>query len=266
MNSFISWVGAKTKLASYIVSKFSSHKGYTEIFGGGASILFHKKVSKAEIYNDVNRELTNLFIVVRDKSEELNRLINWSLSNREIFDSYRSMNGTDISQLAPVERAFRYYYLIKNAFGSNPMGSFSSCRTAPIRWNPLVELAPYRDRLAKVTIENLHFDDLVKKYDCEDMLFYADPPYYVAEGKKYYEFDFGEKDHLMLFNRLKDIKGKFVVSYDDVPEVRELYKDFLITLTDPITYTLSKGDNISKKELLIFNYEPPKDGQRELIL
>ena len=263
MNSFIGWVGAKTKMAAEISSKFPPHTGYCEVFGGGGSLLFYKEKSKAEIYNDVNSELVNLFHVVRDDVNSLEHLIRWTLSSREDFDYYTSMDKDLISTLTPVERAFRYYYIIKNSFGQNPTaGSFSSCSTTPIRWNPYIDLPPHKDRLSKVTIENLDFRKLIPKYDTPTMLFYADPPYYVAEGKSYYEFDFKQKDHEDLRDTLKDIEGKFIVSYDDVPEVHELYSNFYITKSKPITYTLSSGSNHAKEELLIYNYDPKKAGSQ----
>ena len=263
MKSFIGWVGAKTKLAPSITSVFPKHKGYCEVFGGGGSILFYKNQSPAEIYNDYNSELVNLFTTVRDNPEELMELIGFTLSSREEFQRFFNMTSEEIESETTLRRALRFYYLVKNSFGQNPAsGSFSSCQTAPIRWNPKSDLMPAMRRLSKVTIENLDFEVLIKKYDNPSMLFYLDPPYFVAEGKRYYEFDFDETQHLRLRDSISPIEGKFVMSYDDVPEVHELYKEFIIKKSDPITYTLSAGKNSSTTELLIYNYDPQEESKQ----
>ena len=105
-------------------------------------------------------------------------------------------------------------------------------------------------RLNRVLIENQDFERLIKTYDRLDALFYLDPPYYEAE--KYYPDRFNPEDHNRLRKCLEDIKGKFILSYNDCPQIRELYEGYVI-LTVERNHNLSLGNQY--KEILIKNYK-----------
>ena len=77
--------------------------------------------------------------------------------------------------------------------------------------------------------------------------------YVVADGANYYQHVFTPDMHIDLKNRLSKIKGKFLLSYDDVPTIREQYKDFNIKKTKPVRYTLNQKSQY-KQELFITNY------------
>jgi DNA adenine methylase len=109
-------------------------------------------------------------------------------------------------------------------------------------------------RLAKVVIENKYFEDLINVYDKLDALFYLDPPYYKTE--KYYEMKFATEDHVRLRDRLGRIKGKFILSYNDCEEVRELYRNYKIEEVSRQHNLHARYDDVEKmyKELIIRNY------------
>ena len=100
--------------------------------------------------------------------------------------------------------------------------------------------------------ENLDFEHLIKTYDRENALFYCDPPYF--ETEKYYRARFQESDHKRLADALHSIKGRFLLSYNDCPQVRELYADCII---EPVSRrnTLSAQSVDGYKEVLVRNYE-----------
>ncbi len=107
-------------------------------------------------------------------------------------------------------------------------------------------------RLQRVVIENADFERLLKTYDREKALFYLDPPYYEAE--KYYSDRFQLEDHVRLKDALSNIKGKFILSYNDCPEIRELYKGYTITEVDRQDNLVMKTNPRRYKELIIRNY------------
>ena len=109
-----------------------------------------------------------------------------------------------------------------------------------------------QERLRRVIIENLDFEHLIKTYDRENALFYCDPPYF--ETEKYYRARFQESDHKRLADALHSIKGRFRLSYNDCPQVRELYADCII---EPVSRrnTLSAQSVDGYKEVLVRNYE-----------
>lgn len=109
-------------------------------------------------------------------------------------------------------------------------------------------------RLGSVVIENKDFEDLLKLYCKENSLAYLDPPYYGTE--KYYQAQFSNEDHVRLYNALKDIKGYFLLSYNDCEFVREQYKDFNIASVERNNSLINRYDNTDKNynELIITNY------------
>ena len=110
------------------------------------------------------------------------------------------------------------------------------------------------NRMANVVVENQDFETLIKHYDRPDSFFYADPPYFSSEGM--YEVGFGWDDHVRLRDTLKCIKGKFLLSYNDCEEIRELYEGFSLldfSRTHAMVQRYEAGREF--KELLIGNYD-----------
>jgi len=108
-----------------------------------------------------------------------------------------------------------------------------------------------------VTIENKSFQELIPLYDKQETFFYIDPPYVSTESYYKNTGGFGGEEHKQLAALLSNMKGKFLLSYNDCELVRELYKDFNIIATKEIEYTLGKnvhGKNKSVKEVFITNY------------
>jgi DNA adenine methylase len=113
-----------------------------------------------------------------------------------------------------------------------------------------------RERLRGVHIECLDFEKLITRNDRVDTFFYLDPPYTVTAKGGYYEHEFKEEDHRRLAALLKGVQGKWLLSYDDAPLIRSLYRGFKIEETKPVAYslTLVNGQRPHKRELLIRNY------------
>ena len=113
-------------------------------------------------------------------------------------------------------------------------------------------------RLAKVRIQNMDFEKLILQYDHPDTVFYLDPPYYKTE--KMYDVTFGEGDHQRLQKVLSSIQGRYLLSYNDSPYIRDLYSGpglRIVGKKRPNTYSVVK-DAIFE-ELFIMNYNPGAD-------
>lgn len=253
MNSFIGWVGGKKALRDRIISEFPKDmpSRYIEVFGGAGWVLFRKeKVAKQlEVYNDIDSNLVNLYRVIKYHREEFIKEFNLTLLSREMFNDFKEQ--INVSGLTDIQRAVRYFYLIKVSFGS-AKGSYN---TSGKRLDKTLErLDEIQERLSTVSIENKDFENLIKTYDREGALFYLDPPYH--ETEKYYKNgnSFTEEDHIRLQKCLSKLKGKFVLSYNDDDFIRELYKDYNIIEVSRKN-TLSSNDNTKEfKEVIIKNY------------
>ena len=251
MNSFVSRIGGKRLLSKAIISRFPSPfpERYIEVFGGAGWVMFAlQNIAKLEVFNDIDGQLINLFRCVKYHCEELQKEIRWSLNSREIFLDFREQERC--RGLTDIQRAARYFVLIKESYGSDARSYGCSRRNLH---DPVEYLSAVQDRLRNTVIESRDFEPLIKTYDRAGSLFYLDPPYHGTEG--YYPDTFSEDDHKRLAEILKGIKGRFVLSYNDDSFIRELYSGFSI---EPISRQNSHQTRYQAggkfKELLIMNY------------
>lgn len=231
-----------------IIEQFPGNfERYIEVFGGAGWVLFASNShAKMEVYNDVNGELVNLFRMVKHHPEAMQKELEWLLISREIFLNELDKN---INCMTDIQRAARYFILIKQSFGTG-LHSFSA---SPRNMQQTINyLKMVSERLDRVVIENVDFEYLIKTYDREPALFYLDPPYYKAE--KYYADRFKPEDHLRLKNKLDNIKGKFILSYNDCQEIRELYSNYKLVEVERQDNLTTKGQSSRYKELIIKNY------------
>lgn len=252
MNSFIGWIGGKKLLRNEIVNRFPEEKfkKYVEVFGGAAWVLFHKeRHAEIEIYNDINSELVNLFRCIKYHCSELERELKFMLNSREMFEEFKKNYATQ--GMTDIQRAARFFMLIKTSYGADRKSYGCVKKDIHVMNDYLLDI---EKRLSKVVIENRPFDKIIQSTDKKDTLFYLDPPYYGTE--KYYNTGFSEMEHIKLSELLKELKGKFVLSYNDCFYIRQLYKDFRIEEVSRNNNLVSRYENKSNqyKELIIRNY------------
>lgn len=223
----VRWFGGKWKLAPWIISHFPPHRCYVEPFGGGASVLMRKSPSYAEVYNDLDGDIVNLFRILRSSdAKELVRLIELTPFARDEFDASYDEPADDI------DRARRLAVKSFMGFGSNAHNSarvtgFRSnskrSGTTPAKdWRNYPEaLAGTIDRLRGVVIENRPADRVMVSHDAADTLHYVDPPYVwdtrapaKKRNKKYsgYVHEMTDDDHRGLLRFLGTLKGMVIIS------------------------------------------------------
>jgi DNA adenine methylase len=256
MKSFLSYLGGKSLLAGKIAPLVPEHICYCEVFAGAAWMLFKKEPSKVEIINDINKDLVTLYRVIKNHMEEFIRYLKWILVARDEFERFVAENP---ETLTDIQRAVRFYYLIRCGYASRvvkPTLSVSTLRRAHFNIVRLEEeLSIVYFRLARVYVENKPYKEVMERYDKEHTFFYIDPPYYGCED--YYGEGIFSRDD---FSGLRDIcarlKGKFIMSINDVPAIRSLFKGFRIESV-ATTYNVA-GAHKKKKvnELLVMNYKP----------
>ena len=266
MNSFMSWIGGKKALRDEIISRFpTDYKRYIEVFGGGGWVLFHKNPGNDfEVYNDRNPNLANLYRCVRDHPDELISELTYALNSRTDFDYIRKTLKIP-TEIPDVKRAAYFYQLIRYSYASG-LDSYASQPHS--MWNNFPLITNACARLQKVVIENKDFEKLIDQYDRPESFFYCDPPYFETED--YYEdVGFTKADHERLADRLSSIEGKYLLSYNDCPEIRELYESRGARIE-----SISRLSNIAQRyeagkqydELIISNYDTQenRDSIRQL--
>ena len=264
----LQWMGGKFDLAPFIIKHMPQHNRYVEVFFGGGHVFWQKNLVKENIINDFNGNLINLYRVVADEIKY--KLLIWRLENtiysRELCDEYIKLYyDKNFVFLPKLERAFIYLYLNKTTFNGE-FGCYIARESGTALYNvtPKVEAVHKKLRQGNTVIEHLHFRDVIEKFDGIDTLFYLDPPYWITTtqmGNHYYEQLMKREEHEELIDILSNTKGKWLLSYDDVPIIREVYSEFNIIETPKMHQSSSntnvggEGKGLYKSELLITNFD-----------
>ena len=254
--AFLAWVGGKSKLAREIISLMPAHNCYCEVFGGAGWVMFKKTPSNVEVINDINSELVNLYRIIKYHFEEFVKQFEFLLVAR---DEYERLKNTKPESLTDIQRAVRYYYLVRLSYGGKAVDhnfTVGPTRLPPVNPSRIKEeLVQAHQRLSRVVIENKHYSQIIERFDLPDTLFYLDPPYFDCENY-YGKGLFNKKDFELLRDQLRAVKGKFILSLNNVPEIREIFKEFHIIETS-VRWSLGKEYN-EANEVIILNFEPPK--------
>lgn len=252
MNSPLCYIGGKSQLSKRIIELIPEHRTYCEAFAGAAWVFFRKEPSKYEVINDLDSDLITLYRVLQNHLEEFLRQFRWLLTSREWFNDWKSQ--MESRGLTDIQRAARYYYIQRLSFAGKVRGRTFGCgpQHAP-KINLLrleEELSAVHLRLAGVTIENLPWEDFVQRYDRPETFFYLDPPYW---KKPFYAHNLRWEDYVRMAEVLAGIQGKFILSINDEPEIREVFVRFNIQTVE-LKYSAAKQAPIQAIELLVSNF------------
>lgn len=282
----VSRVGNKTAILHILYALFPPQYGrFIDVFGGSGSVLLgNPEICPFEVYNDFDRNLANLFRCMKERTMAVIRELGFChLNSREDFiairrffeneqfdDKYLSeelrltqimfppLEAKELTEMRKmitldydVRRAAMFLKLLRFSYSS----SGKSYASQPFDIQKLFGLiSQLQDRMANIVVENQDFETLIKHYDRPDAFFYLDPPYFSTEDMD--EVGFGWDDHVRLRDTLKNIKGKFLLSYNDCDEIRELYNGFSM-FDFSRTHSMAQRYEAGKefKELLIGNYD-----------
>ena len=250
------YLGGKSKLAKQLVAKIEStpHKSYAEPFVGmGGVFLRRTQRANAEFINDYNNDVANLFRIAQRHQQAFINAILFTVNSRWY---YQILAKTPPETLTDIDRAVRFYYLQRLGFGGKVAGrSYGVAKERPSRFSPrriMGDIDALAERLSSVTIESLDFGDFITRYDHKNMLFYLDPPYWNCEND-YGKDMFAKADFERLATTLRGIKGKFILSINDTPEIRKIFAGFKMEQIT-VAYTISKNNGHRAGELIISNY------------
>lgn len=249
------WIGGKRNLARRIVRAIDAipHDGYAEPFVGmGGIFLRRRHIPKVEIINDLSGEVAGFFRILQRHYVPFLEMLRYQITGRREFER---LLRTDPATLTDLERAARFLYLQRTAYGGKVMSrSFGVDPASPgafdmRRLGGLLEAI--HERLAGVVVENLPYDQLIARYDRTGMLFYLDPPYHGCE-RDYGADLFSEADFGRLAEILRGIDGTFLLSINDTPEMRRTFEGFAI---DDMVTTYMVGEQPTQaREMLVRPY------------
>ena len=246
------YIGGKRALAKRLVEQIGAtpHAVYAEPFVGMGGIFFRRRRRpRKEVINDISADVVNLFRLLQRHFQQLLDVLKWQVCSRAEFER---LMAVDPATLTDLERAARFLYLQRTAFGGKVTGrNFGVSLGGSARFD-LTKLVPMleevHERLCGVDIERLPYADLVARYDTPETLFYLDPPYFGCEGD-YGAGVFSPADFERLRDLLEGIQGRFILSINDRPEIRQLFAGCAIEEVG-LNYRLS-GQVTAARELII---------------
>lgn len=225
------YIGGKRNLARRLCALIEAtpHTTYAEAFVGMGGVFFRRRSRpKCELINDWSGDVANLFRCMRAHPGALVDLIALQLHSRAEFDRAEREDPTALTDL---QRAARFVYLQKTAFGGKVNGrnfGVSVGRPAGFRAGAVGDdLLAAAKRLEGVTIEQLGWSEFIARYDRPDVLFYLDPPYFGCEDD-YGDGMFGRQEFGAMAEQLGRLKGRFILSLNDRPQVRDIFAGFQV--------------------------------------
>lgn len=253
------YIGGKKQLAQRLASIIEQipHALYAEVFVGMGGVFFRRQlVPKAEVINDRSGDVVTLFRILQRHYPQFMDTLKYQLTSRREF---QRLADCDPGTLTDLERAARFLYLQRLAFGGKVTGrnfgipgnlqaGFNLTRLGSV-------LEDVHERLSGVIVENLNWKEFVDRYDRPGALFYLDPPYYGSE-KDYGKSAFDRSEFAIMAERLKQLEGRFVLSLNDRPEVREIFGAFRL-VDAPLTYTIAGGSGKDVGEVIILDNKDP---------
>jgi DNA adenine methylase len=247
------YIGGKRRLGEQLARRIEAvpHETYAEPFVGMGGVFFRRRwAARCEVVNDVSRDVATFFRILQRHYPQFMETLKFQIASRREFERLASANPDTLTDL---ERAGRFLYLQRLAFGGKVAGrNFGVDRNGPSRFD-VTKLGPLLDeiheRLAGVVIECLSWSDFIERYDGSATLFYLDPPYWGSETD-YGAGVFMRADFIRLAARLSSISGRFILSVNDVPELREVFARFGIERVST-RYTVAGGKWSDVAEIIV---------------
>lgn len=246
-------VGGKTRLSKLILSKIPPHKTYVEPFVGGGAIFIKKEPSEKEVINDKDSGLMKAWKILKKPTNQ--DLTVYDSDNLTTLNKWYKSSATDGIPILVKE-----IVKSKNTFGGRGSGKLYGGNNQHGNTNkgisPYIVLRhkqEYEERLKNTTILNQDYKSVVKKYDSPTTFFYLDPPYESSEDLYTHgSFNFEE-----LASVLRGVRGMFLLSLNDSPRIRSLFKGFKIrgVVIKSATSFMNRGTgDFERKEVFISNY------------
>ena len=248
-------MGGKQSLVAILLSLLPNNfNKYVEVFGGGGALLFHKvPENHFEIYNDLNHLLVNMYFCIREYPEEFIAELEFTLNSRFDFKNNRKILHEPFV-IPNVKMAAKYYQVVLQSYAAGVTSFGGAPRSV---WSRFPAIRAASGRLQNVVIENKDFESLFLQHDQPGTFSYLDPPYFNAENC-YEIVGFKIEDHYRLFELLMNALGYVMVSYNNCPEIINLYSKpgfmiIAITRLNNIAQRYESGKQYG--ELIIGNYD-----------
>jgi len=231
----ISYIGGKYRQAKWIASYYPPiMKKYVEVFGGAMWVYINSNLSAEKVYyNDFNPFMANLFACCHEYKEFIPWLEKNKAQDRELFDEFKKevidvMDSEEQINFPDFNLASKYVYIVTQCF-SGIMSK--NVKMVDLKGKYKSKYYSFLDRIRKdkiqqkldrLVVSNMSYDIFIPKFDNKDTYFYFDPQYYSTENL-YVFHNFTINDHEVLAEMLKNMKGKWILSYYEFDKLHEWF-------------------------------------------
>ena len=241
------------------------HKIYVEPFVGSGAVFFYKEPAEKEVVNDLSKQISETYSLLKKASTDPKDYPDVSTleKSKAFWSRFHNNPSSD-----PEERLLYNIATTCGGWMSKPVSRESALlRTIPVE-RKLANMELYKNRMDGVIVRNQDYEKVMREFDSKDTLFFCDPPYEgTSEGIGYAQQN--EFDFKRFANVCSSVKGNVVITINDSPNIRELFKKFYIQGII-ITGTGQKGTqkkmttigSKDRKELLITNFSLPKGWEK----
>lgn len=243
--------GNKYPMRNVLLPLIPMHKRYVELFVGSGAIFWNKPKVDENVLNDLDRDVYNQYLLLKraplDKSK-------YPLDLDTVTKIKKYYNKKPET---PAEKLIWYKIKTGNGFSGKPVNHVNEIYKNTNPANILKHLAEYKQKLKDVIIEKQDYEKIVDNYDDKNTFFFIDPPYENTSPYYGYAEDL-EFDYERLFQVLDGIKGKFLMTINDSPRMRKLFKKFhVMAVNVPTVWGHYNGSDTVRKELIVTNYRIP---------
>ncbi len=225
----IVWPGGKTRLLKAILPRIGKHTCYVEPFAGGLAVLLAKPRARFEVLNDLNGDLVTFYRCVRFHADTLLTELEFVLNSRQEFKDFADQPG-----LTDIQRAARWFFRNRNCFRGANLGTFgtspSGGAASGSRAARMEAIRQLNVRLDRVTVENLDWQRCLDLYDRPETLFFCDPPYTACKAGMYSAWTTADVQRFR--DRLDRLKGTWLVTLNDSPDIRAIFSDCEVTAVE----------------------------------
>ncbi|MBE8233568.1 MAG: DNA adenine methylase [Endozoicomonadaceae bacterium] len=266
-NSPFRYAGGKFYARKLILPHIPKSDIYCEPFAGGASIFFAKEHAKNSILNDLDIDVINTLIQIRDHLDELLKLLDGICATKKLHTYYKN----EYIPKNNLERAFRWYYLNRTSYSGIMKhencywGYGKKYSMRPENWPR--HLHTVSKRLQNVKLTSNDFEHCIDSMPDSAFLF-VDPPYYNADQKKFYNCHFEKDDHIRLMECLKRNANRllFLITYDNSEDIKKLYQWCNVIEEQEWQYTINRTDDQKNGKKLADGYTQKRSKGRELFV
>ena len=267
INSPFRWAGGKFYARKIIEKYIPKHDFYVEPFLGGGSVFFHKNKVNSWL-NDYEKDLINCYKVIKSNLSDLLD----KLKNEKATKERHRWFKNEFSPKTKIEQAFKYYYLNRTSYSGIMkrencfFGYGEKYSMRPENWPR--QLEKNSKKLQKVKITNFDFEKVINNIKTKNTFVFLDPPYFNADQNKFYTKSFGVQDHIRLCKILKknNNKFKFLLTYDNCEEIREMYKWAKFSDSQEWNYVIARTDNQKEKKKLKDGFSRPRSKGKEIFI